>query len=80
MPYAGRKANPVVAALWRKRQETRPPLNVANGTRTDTMPGPQVASEEPAVLTKAAWLPTISGQTIPMQGEVVYDLPADWDE
>lgn len=71
--------NPVRAALRRKRACPFPPLQVANGTRADTMPGPQVADPALAEAAKAAWLPTITGQLVPMIGEPVYAEP-NFDE
>lgn len=70
MPYS---PDPFRVALRRKRQQPYPALNVANGLRVDTNPGPQVASETPADDVKAAWQPTIPGQLVPIQGERVYD-------
>lgn len=46
---------------------TDPPLQVANGRTTDTLPMPVDLSLAAAV--KAAWLPVQSGQAIPMLGE-----------
>lgn len=72
------KMNPVQAALLRKRSDQRSPLQVANGYRADRSPGPQVASPIPAATVKAAWLPTMSGQKVPMIGEWV-DAEPDVD-
>lgn len=80
MPYGSHRRNPVVAALLRRQRDPRPPLQVANGTRADTMPGPQVASTSFADDVKAAWLPTIPGQSVPMLGEVVSDVDPGYDE
>jgi hypothetical protein len=80
MPYGSRRGNPVVAALYRRDIDPRPPLQVANGTRADTMPGPQVASEAPAEAVRQAWLPVTPGQLIPMLGEAVFDDEPGFDE
>lgn len=71
--------NLVVAAIQRRRAFPYPPLQVANGTRADTMPGPQVLDTAVADATKAAWEPLVTGQIVPMQGEPVYD-PTIFDE
>lgn len=78
MPYGNREGNPVVAALHRRDRDPRPPLQVANGTRS--MPGPQVASEAAAAATRTAWLPVIPGQKVPMIGEAVSDVNPGFDE
>lgn len=70
MPYS---PDPFRVALRRKRQQPYPPLNVANGLRTDTMPGPQTPDSVEADAVKDAWQPTIPGQLVPIQGERVYD-------
>jgi hypothetical protein len=68
---AATSCNPVVAALRIKRACEFAPLQVANGLRTD--PGPQVASEAPALAARAAWAPLLTGQSVPMIGEAVDD-------
>ena len=80
MFYGSRPGNPFVAALLRRDRDPRPPLQVANGTRADTMPGPQVASDAPAEAVKAAWLPLMTGQPVPMLGEAVPDVDPGYDE
>ena len=80
MPYRSKIRNPVMAALWARRRDPRPPLQVANGTRADTMPGPQVDSSDLADQTKTAWLPLIPGQAVAMLGERVEDVEPGWDE
>jgi hypothetical protein len=64
-----------MAALRRKRLCPYPPLQVANGFRADTHPGPQVTSDAAAAAVKAAWLPMIPSQSVPIQGEQVNDEP-----
>jgi hypothetical protein len=80
MPYGSRTGNPVVAALLRRDRDPRPPLQVANGTRADTMPGPQVRDEDAATATRTAWLPVMPGQPVPMIGEEVPDVDPGYDE
>lgn len=80
MPYGSHRRNLVVAALHKRYRDPRPPLQVANGTRADTMPGPQVADPTLADSVSAAWLPLIIGQAIPMQGEAVTDVEPGYDE
>lgn len=66
----------ITAAIARHR--VHPQGSVANGDRTKpvfnlTPPDPSLA-----LLVKAAWAPTISGQAVPMLGEEVgYVEPSD---
>ena len=78
MPYGSQQGNPVAAAPSKRDRDSRPPLQVANGTRS--MPGPQVASEAPAEVARAAWLPLIGGQAVPLLGEAVSDAEPGYDE
>ena len=75
MPHG---TNFIMAAILRRRSCPCPPLQVANGFRT--MAGPQVADPTLADDLKAAWLPTIPGQSVPMLGERVEDVEPGWDE
>jgi hypothetical protein len=69
--------NPVRAAILRRRSDPCPPRQVANGWRSNRTPGPQVVSDDAAEAVKAAWLPLIPGQAIPMIGERVDADPCD---
>ena len=64
------RTNPIAAALRARDRLDCPPLQVANGRRADTLPTP---SDTAADAVKAAWLPMMTGQSVPMLWEQVND-------
>jgi len=69
--------NPITAAIRAAREQVCPPLQVANGRRADSLPLPDSAAAEAV---KAAWLPTISGQPVPMLTERRDDAEPCFDD
>lgn len=65
------RSNIITKAIRDRRSRPYPPLQVANGLRS--MSGPQPVSEAAVTALRAAWLPTIPGQAVPMLGERVSD-------
>ena len=64
------RQNPVTAALRLRDRKGLAPLQIANGLRGQYAgPGNDTAADA----VKAAWLPTMTGQAVPMLGEQVSD-------
>jgi hypothetical protein len=80
MPYGSRRGNPVVAALHRRDIDPRPPLQVANGTRADTMPGSAGRQRGTRRSRPTGMAPGDSRPTVPMLGEAVFDDEPGFDE
>ena len=70
------RGNPITAAL-RARDRLCPPLQVANGRRGDMLPTPDSLAADAV---KAAWLPMIPGQPVPMLWEQVNDGDPCYDD
>ena len=65
-------SNPITAAIRARRLDPCPPLQIGNRRPGDMMPTPDPAAADAV---KAAWLPLLSGQEIPLLGEVRYVVP-----
>lgn len=64
------RSNPITRAIREARDVECPRLQVANGRVADVLPTPDPAAADAV---KAAWLPTMTGQPVPMLGERVTD-------